>query len=352
MTTPLLIHTHGMEDLDYSSMEPDDLVALNDHATARGTDVVPGIFLARNYIGTWEKVVRRYADLRDELPALAGFSVEGPLLGNLGGVPPRGIWSPNADEWERIADLGRYGLAYIVMAPDGGDLDDRIEGGVTYRDVIDLFYSRGVRLALGHFRHSDPQLSADRTAAAIDYVSRRFGPSPSALLTDHLFNDMPRNFRHVWRTREERAQRASQLAEFLADDWASADLSALLGPVPATLVQAAHDGKLLPFLNFDGDHVDLEICRRTLDFLGSEKIIGITDDTERPFLAGEELHQRSGNGLWYRSDGIVAAGTGSFSRQCENLALIGRGPQDIELLFGTNPRRAIAPLSALSETRG
>lgn len=341
---PVLIHTHGVRELDYSSMGAGDLATVDAHARAGGFDVVPSIFLDRGHIGALEKLIRAYGAQRENLASIAGFSVEGPLLGRSGGVPPRGIWSPNAQEWERIAALGPHGLRYLVMAPDGGDLDDYLEGGVTFRDVLDLFYANGVRVALGHFRHTDPHLSAERTTAAIDYLQRRYGPGPEVILTDHLFNDMPRTFRHVWRTDEDRRNRPEELRRFLAQPWTDDRLDAVLGPVPAALVRAAREDKLLPFLNFDGDHVDLEICRRTLDELGPDRLIGITDDIERADLAGEALHHRPGNDLWYRSDGIVAAGTGVFSRQRANLLRLGYHADTVERLFDRNPRRALRPL--------
>ncbi|MFE4698477.1 hypothetical protein ACFRIC_15530 [Streptomyces sp. NPDC056738] len=341
MTVPLLVHTHGIGGIDFSSMVPSALADVEQHAVRRGVHLVPSVFLERSYIDRFSEVVRAWSADRERFPSVLGFSVEGPLLGRSGGVPPRGIWSPSAEEWERICELGPHGLRYIVMGPDGGDLDDVLEGGVRYRDIVDLCYANGVRIALGHFRHTHPELSAERTRELIDYVHHRYGPSPDVLLTDHLFNDMPRAFRHVWRTPAERAARDGERAAFLAREWHYETLPELLGPVPAALVRAAQDEKLLPFLNFDGDHVDLAICRRTAEFLGTGRIIGITDDTEIPVLAGEALHHREGNHLWYRSDGIVAAGTGFYPRQYANVLGLGLGEDGVRDMFHTNPRRAL-----------
>lgn len=343
---PVLIHTHGIGTIDYSSMSPEELGAVHELAAEGGFDVVPGVFLGRDRISALADVMCAWHENRSSLPAIPGFSVEGPLLGRTGGVPPRGIWSPTAREWERIAALGRYGLRYIVMGPDMGDLDDELDDGLSYRDVIDLFYANGVKIALGHFQHDAPELSAERTRAVIEHVQDRYGPGPEVLLTDHLYNDMPRAFRHVWRTAQERSRRAEQLAPVLAADWDTADLDRLLGPVPATLLRAAREGRLLPFLNFDGDHVDLEVCRRTLEHLGPERVIGITDDTGIPFLAGEELHHREGSGLWYRSDGIVAAGSRGLAAQRRNLAGLTTDDTAFDHLFRRNPRRALTPLGA------
>ncbi|AHH99112.1 hypothetical protein KALB_5751 [Kutzneria albida DSM 43870] len=344
MNGHVLIHTHGIGEIDYSSMGWKELATVERAAAEQDLRILPSVFLARDYLGGFRDVLQHYDDHRAEYPHILGFSVEGPLLGKVGGVPPRGIWSPDPEEWEFIADLGRLGLKYIVIGPDGGDLDDRLVGGVSFRDVMDLFCAADVRLALGHFRHDHPQLSADRTVAVIDYLQERCGPGANVVLTDHLYNDMPRNFQHAWRTGEERARRDGLLAEFLSVEWTDDILDDLLGPVPAAIVRAAKADRIMPFINFDGDHVDLEICRRTLDYLGPHRLIGITDDTERPFMAGEHLQLRAGNGLWYRSDGIVAAGTGYIAKQCENLRRIGYG-HAIESLFRDNQLRATAPLT-------
>lgn len=343
---PILIHTHGIGTIDYSSMLPGELRMVDDLATENGFDVVPGIFLGRDHIPGLMDVMRTWSENRESFPSILGFSVEGPLLGRTGGVPPRGIWSPTAREWESIAALGHLGLRYIVMGPDMGDLDDELDDGLTYRNVIDLCYSNGVKIALGHFQHDAPERSAERTRAVIAHVQDRHGPGPDVLLTDHLYNDMPRAFRHVWRTPEERARRAEQLAPVLAADWESADLDRLLGPVPATLLRAARDGELLPFLNFDGDHVDLAVCRRTVEHLGPERLIGITDDTSVPFLAGEKLHHREGSGLWYRGDGIVAAGSGGLATQRRHVSDIA-DTTAFDHLFRHNPRRALTPVREL-----
>jgi hypothetical protein len=345
MDLPVLIHTHGIRDIDYSAMGVGDLPRIEQFAREDGLLVVPGVFLARDYIPGFRDVVRHFAENREAYPHVLGFSVEGPLLGRLGGVPPRGIWSPTAQEWDQIAELGQHGLKYIVIGPDGGDLDDFLEPGVTFRDVIDRFYGAGVRLALGHFRHDQPRVSAERTQAVIDYVQLRYGPGADVILTDHLFNDMPRNFRHVWRTEKERRTRERELGEFLRTPWTEENLDTVLGEVPACIIKAAMADQVMPFLNFDGDHVDLTICARTLAHMGPQRLIGITDDTELPLLAGEDLSHREGNGLWYRSDGIVAAGTGHIRRQYRNLEAIGYGGA-AGLLFRENQLRALAPLGA------
>jgi N-acetylglucosamine-6-phosphate deacetylase len=343
---PTLIHTHGIGDIDYSNMSVANLERTEELAVKGGLWIVPTIFLARWQLEECERILGHYWSNREQYPHVLGFSIEGPLLGNQSGVPGRGIWSPSIDEWRRIAALGATGLRYIVMGPDADDLDADL-GRMTMRQVVDLFYQHHVRIALGHFQHEHPELSAIRASAMIDYIHSAHGADQSMVLTDHLFNDMPRNFRHVWRAPEERVHRDREIKPVLDADWNVANLELLLGAVPAALLRTAKAGRLLPFLNFDGEHVDLSICAKTVEYLGAENLIGITDDTHVPALAGEDLHHRD-NGLWYREDGIVAAGSSDVSKQMRNLAEIGLTPWDAEQIFSTNPQRALQSFSRFS----
>lgn len=333
---PLLFHVHGIGSFDFSSMTPDDLEGVDELARLRDVDLVPTIFLRREYGPTFRDVLAEFTSGKREgrYGRIAGFGVEGPLLGSSGGVPEAGCWRPNAAEWIELADLGRLGLSYIVMAPDAVEITEELEPGVVFRDVIDAFYLNGVKLALGHFRHDDPGLSARRTERVIDYIQARYGPSPLVVITDHLFNDMPRRFTHAWRSAEEKARREAELEPFLAQEWTAASLPELLGPVPATLLLAAAEGRLTPTLNFDGEHVDLEVCRRTVEFLGSERLIAITDDTESTEMAGESLSRRPGSSLLFRDDGRVAAGSSGTLVQDANLRSLGLGDEQRQNLLG------------------
>ncbi|MFJ9440237.1 hypothetical protein ACIROG_27855, partial [Bacillus mobilis] len=99
-------------------------------------------------------------------------------------------------------------------------------------------------------------------------------------------------------------------------------------------------GKLFPCINFDGYHVDLDIVRKTLDYLGSDKMIVLTDHTEIPTMAREPLVD-DGSLLWRRDDGKVAAGQSGPDRQRQNMASIGLTEQQIDQMFWHNPRNAI-----------
>jgi phosphoheptose isomerase/N-acetylglucosamine-6-phosphate deacetylase len=340
---PVLFHTHGIGEVDFSSMSPGSLHEINDLAAARAAYLVPTIFMRRQYSSQFRQVLIEYATGRTEgmYDRILGFGIEGPLLGSSGGVPQAGCWTPSSAEWVELAELGPLGLSYIVMAPDAMELTDELQPGVLFRDVIDAFYLNGVKLALGHFRHDDPELSACRTERVIDYIQARYGPSPSIVITDHLYNDMPRQFTHAWRTPAERARRDAELKEFFAGDWTISSLSGLLGPVPAALLRAAAEGRLTPTLNFDGEHVDLEICRRTVEFLGCDRLIAITDDTESAEMAGESLSRHQGSTLLFRDDGKVAAGSSGIVVQAENMRSIGIADADLANLLGKVARSVL-----------
>lgn len=346
MTTtnpPVLFHVHGVGAYDFSTLAPEDLLGVQKAAAAAAIAVLPTVYLRRGYLSELRDVLARFAELDDagEVPNVLGFAIEGPLLGPAGGVPRAGIWQPTAREWHEIAELGPLGLRYVVIAPDAVGLDEELDTGITFADLVDAFYRNGVRLALGHFRHDDPDTSARRIDEVLTYVARRWDDSKYAVVTDHLFNDMPRNFIHAFRDGGD-ASRRERFEAFLARPWSRAVLPELLGPVPAALLNAAVDQRLTPCLNFDGEHVALEVCRRTVEYLGRGNLMAMTDSTEVSEMAGEKLHFRDGSRLLYRDDEVVAAGTSGLSRQLANMRSIGIDEGDIESLFVDTPLRVLA----------
>jgi hypothetical protein len=347
-----LYHFHGIGHYDFSELRPADLRAVQAIARERDLEILPTVYLRREALPRLCEVMAAYHELSEagELPNIAGFAVEGPLLGPQGGIPRAGRWYPTAAEWERLSGLGPLGLRYLVMAPDALALDAEVEGGLLFSDLILDFYSNGLRLAVGHFHRSNPERSVERLEAVIEFLHGRYESSPYLILTDHLYNDMPRTFVHAWRTPEERARRAEELRPVLAPDWATADLRDVLGPVPAAVLEAARRRLLIPCLNFDGWHVDLDICRRTVDYLGAGNLIALTDHTEVGEMAGEQLKRTRHNDLWLRSDGLVAAGSLGYEQQRHNMLEIGLTEQEITTIFVTNPRAAIAyrPVRAVS----
>jgi len=333
---PVLFHVHGLGEFDFSSLRPEDLPAIQRAAVDRGVDLVPTIFLRQNWLGACVALIRSYSSAREQFPNILGFAIEGPLLGPSGGTPRSAAWMPTVDEWQTIASLGSLGLRYLVLAPDAMDTRDLVARGCRLIDLIELFSEHDVRIALGHFERSNPERSAERALSLIEAIHDVRGLDRFNVLTDHLYNDMPRNFTHAWRG-EAKVQRAVELEQFLGTSWVPGDLNGLLGPVPSALLEAARGGRLLPCLNFDGYHVDLAICRRTVDFVGADSLIAITDHTETVAMAGEELHPADDSSLWYREDEIVAAGRMDLDWQIKNMRAIELSEREIDLMTNTNP---------------
>lgn len=341
--TAFLYHFHGLGNYDFSAMSPEDLAPLQELAAARDVEILPTIYLRREALTRLRDLVQAYAEMSaaGAVPNIAGFAIEGPLLGPDGGIPRKGKWYPTADEWTRIADLGPLGLRYVVMAPDGAGLDDDLSDGMTFAELLNRFYGNHVRIAMGHFHRNDPDRSAERVRDALEYLHGRYVSSPYLVLTDHLYNDMPRRFVHAWRTNVALARRADQLAAVMGEPWTRENIANLLGPVPSAVLTAALDGLLMPCLNFDGRHVDLAICRRTVDFLGCDRLIALTDHTEINTMAGEALSQDEYSGLRLRDDGAVAAGSSGYELQRANMHSIGLDDTEIHQLFYRNPKAAI-----------
>ncbi|MEW2404611.1 hypothetical protein [Streptomyces sp. NPDC046862] len=342
MSQSFLYHFHGLGQVDFSEMSAADLPRLEALSEERGLEIVPTVYLRRPALAAFEALVRAYDTYRADVPntRIRGFAVEGPMLGPEGGIPRAGVWTPTRAEWQRLAELGRHGLRYIVMAPDAMELEDEIAAGFTFADLLVSFYDNGCRVALGHFHRDAPERSARRMRGVIDFLHGRYESSPYLILTDHLYNDMPRNFRHAYRTAEELALRAEELPEVIGRPWSGEMLAGLLGPVPAEMIQAAAEGKLFPCINFDGYHVDLEVVRQTVEYLGADKMIALTDHTETASMAQEPLAD-DGSLLWRRDDGKVAAGMSGPDRQRKNMESIGLTEQQIEQIFWENPRAAI-----------
>jgi hypothetical protein len=339
-----LYHFHGIGGFDFSSLSPGDLPAVQEAAASRGYGILPTVYLRREGLPRFTEVMREYDLLAraGAVPDIAGFAVEGPLLGPDGGIPRAGRWHPSAQEWASIAALGPLGLRYIVMAPDAMALDERIDGSPTFADLLVRCYDSGLRMAAGHFHRDDPERSARRLREVLDFLHGRYDSSPYLVLTDHLYNDTPRSFTHAWRTPEARARREAELRSTLEPDWEETDLRELLGPVPAQMLAAARQSLLFPCLNFDGYHVDLEICRRTVDYLGADRLIALTDHTETNAMASEPLTRGAHTPLWLRDDGAVAAGSSGYELQRLNILSIGLDERAVRSLFVDNPVAAIS----------
>jgi N-acetylglucosamine-6-phosphate deacetylase len=342
VTKSFLYHFHGLGEVDFSEMSAADLPVLDMLSEERELEILPTVYLRRPALDAFDALVRAYDSYQELVPEtrIRGFAVEGPMLGPEGGIPRAGVWTPTVTEWHQLAALGRYGLRYIVMTPDAMELEDEVAAGFTFADLLVSFYDNGCRIALGHFHRDSPERGARRMRRVIDFLHGRYESSPYLVLTDHLYNDMPCNFRHAYRTADELAQRDEELSAVVSRPWNRKVLAGLLGPVPAEMILAAQERKLFPCINFDGCHVDLEVVRRTVEYLSADKIIALTDHTETASMAQERLVD-DGSLLWRRDDGKVAAGMSGPDRQRENMSYIGLSEQQIGQVFWENPRAAI-----------
>ena len=339
----VLFHTHGLGEFDFSDLSPAELELVNELAKNRNVKICPTVYLTKANIVSFDHLIKRYAVLKAQgkLPHILGFSIEGPVLGSKGGTPTGSVWSPSPQTWKKISEWFEIGLKYIVISPDKLALTEEIGPSFSFADLLLLIYSSGGRIALGHFEGIDPELSVTRLHEVLSLLEEHFQPSEYLVLTDHLFNDMPRSFMHAFRTPQERKQRKQELKKHDENPWTSKNLSDLLGPVPAAMLIAAKDGRLTPALNFDGGHVDLEICRLTMKYLGSRKLIAMTDHSERHTLAGEKLYLNDQTRLLYRDDGVLAASSVPHENQIRNMKSIGLSDDDILDVFTLNPLKAL-----------
>ena len=338
----VLLHTHGLGTFDFSNIEGKDLAEINKLAAKRHAYVCPTIYLTRETASSFGRVLEHFSDGSGKaaFPRILGFGIEGPVLGPRGGTPRGSVWRPNVRQWGELAAWFALGLKYIVISPDAVELDGELDDGFTFADLICLIYESGGRIALGHFSDNcGASESAARVCALLDFVESKFRRSPYLVLTDHLFNDMPRNFRHAFRSDIERTSRERELEPVLRNPWEASTLSDLLGAVPAALLNAARDGRLTPSLNFDGGHVDLEVCRQVVGYLGASRIIAITDHTETSSLAGEAL--TGIEQLLYRGDGVLAASSVSHEAQSINMLGIGLSETEINQAFFATPLAAL-----------
>lgn len=338
----VLFHTHGLGRFDFSTMEGSDLPAINTLAAERQAYVCPTVYLAREMVRPFKRVLERFAEgsSRGEFPRILGFAVEGPVLGPKGGTPTGSVWKPDAQQWAELTSCFALGLKYIVISPDAVALDEELDAGFTFGDLISLVYGSGGRIALGHFSDNVAvSESAGRIGEILAFIEARFRRSPYLVLTDHLFNDMPRSFRHAFRSDADRLSRERELAPVLESPWLPSTLPNLLGAVPAALIDAAREGRLTPSLNFDGGHVDLDVCRQVVRYLGASRVIAITDHTEIVSLAGEAL-TRAGE-LLYRHDGVLAASGVCHEMQRMNMLGIGLSDAEISQAFYATPLAAL-----------
>jgi N-acetylglucosamine-6-phosphate deacetylase len=349
---PVDIHCHGIGGIDFSRLDGLDLRAVNALAAREQVICVPTVFLAPHDLRAFVALVRDFHDLSRAgvLPYVAGFALEGPLLSSSGGTPRTGAWQPTEAEWSELCSCGPLGLRYVVISPDFATPTSALAEQRRRRSTFDLEWAlrelidQGIAPALGHFSKADPHRSADCIEEVLAVNAAH--AYPVHIITDHLYNDMPLAFRHAWRGASELSRRDAEVRIALQTPWDLDGLDEIIGPVPAALIRAAVAGELHVCLNFDGEHVDLAYCRRTLDLIGADAVIAMTDRTDADVLAGEPLHKVPTSSLWYQADEAVAAGTTSLARQIANLRTLGVDDEAVWKVTSRNPRHALG-LSAV-----
>ncbi|MEU7601881.1 hypothetical protein [Streptomyces sp. NPDC041003] len=323
---PVEVHCHGFAGVDFSEFSLLDLELLEEVCAKEGVLSIPTLYLHHHRLGEFVKFMHRYDAMRraGRIPHVVGVALEGPLLSSHGGTPGDTVWAPTRAEWELLAGLGDYGLCYMVLSPDAfspasdfyGQTFDRHPG---FDWIVPLLMGHGVRPALGHFTRTDPNLSAALVKDIVDIAwASEWNGRGARVVTDHLFNDMPLNIRHAFRTTRARAARESTLASYDLPGWSLDTMEQIAGPVPAAIMNEAAAGRIAACINFDGEHVDLAIASRAVNLMGLENSMMMTDRCDSARLGGQDLTQGEENGLWYQEGGIVAAGSQPLAQQMRN----------------------------------
>jgi N-acetylglucosamine-6-phosphate deacetylase len=343
-------HCHGVGDFDLSFPSATDLFQVDKILKLEGIAVVLVFSLPQQELENFEALLETYRAARQkrQITNILGIALEGPVLSLVGGTPESGCWNPTRAQWQRIAALGPKGLVYCVLSPDC-----EVNAGESHPEdigwVARTLSRQGVMPALGHFQKHDPKRSAVAINEMCDGLARSgLGP----VITDHLFNDMPLNFKHCWRTAEERSNRAAELAAILDDEWSVENIEEKLGPVPAAMVRQAWRGNLKVCLNFDGDHVDIDICKKAVELIGAENVILMTDRIAGRKFGGRKLSTRPDNTLLYQDQRIVAGGTQTVVSQLGNMLRAGIGSEAVYRIAFDNPRSLLRGRHADSRAAG
>ncbi len=334
-------HCHGIGRFDFTEIPQIELQEIEQMLASREQQSILTLYLPKPNFYDFLKLMDVFAEEKaaGKLPHIAGIGLEGPLLASHGGTPESGVWMPNKSHWKQLASCGKKGLIYVILSPDwrfdqheqSNSLDTPAHS-VAW--VAETLLEGGVLPAPGHFTKTNPLGSARSLQSIFDVVAD-WGVMPT--ITDHLFNDMPLNFRHVWRGKEEQLKREADLKWISPESWTLDNLGEFLGPVPATMIRNARKGIVKLCQNFDGEHVDLAIVKKAVELAGAENMLLMTDTVESKRLGGQALHLKSDSGLLYQDKGIVAAGTRGAFYQINNMLNMGLTALQIELITDAVP---------------
>lgn len=340
------IHCHGVGRFDFTEIAEIRLQEIEDILSQRCYRSILTLYLPQCDFNAFLDFMDLFA-LGKKIGLyqhIEGVSLEGPLLASHGGTPHKGVWQPTQQQWRQLAKYGKNGLIYVICSPDAvltGIEGDPMSTAPNIAWVTKTLLNGGVLPVAGHFTKNNPIATAQALQSVYDIVAQW---GQGATITDHFYNDMPHNFKHAWRTPQERLKRDEELALLDIDSWSLDNIDEKLGVVPATMIRNAKQGLVKIAMNFDGEHVDLAIAKRTVELVGAENMLMMTDSIESHRLAGRKLHMHKGSTLLYQDEGIVAAGSQGVKRQIENMVKMGLTKHDIDLITH------IVPCSVL-ETR-
>ncbi len=344
-TSPIEIHMHGIGDYDFSEFIKEDLHAINKIAEEKHIFVTATGFLERGKIKQFQDYMRYFKHEKNKgaLKNILGIALEGPLLSTTGGTPQPTTWLPTKKEWGVILNETDGYLKYIVLSPDA-----ILPGGQFYKEldndypslqwIIDKFYENQVMPSLGHFRKDNIEITISSIIQVVEMAKKSENYKPGCILVDHLFNDMPRNFKHTWRTLEEKSKKQEELSSMDIQNWSLDNIDEYLGEVPAILIKLSLRGDITVCLNFDGEHVAIEISKRIGEIMGYDGIIAMTDcASDTNIICGRQLQNVKHNTLLYQEEGIVAAGTTAIDDQIEKMRSVGISEDNIWKMIGFVP---------------
>lgn len=337
-------HCHGVGRFDFTEIQDLDLSEIENILSSRKQHCILTLYLPKPNFEHFLDLMELFHQGKQagKFLHIAGISLEGPLLASHGGTPEEGVWLPTKQHWKEIAACGKKGLIYVVISPDAElapwvkAADPSAPRSVTW--IAETLLEGGVLPAPGHFTKVDPVASAKALQSIFDVV-KAWGHGYT--VTDHLFNDMPRNFKHAWRSPEERTRRDQDIKMLNLDTWNLDNLVEKLGPVPAVMITNARKGYVKICQNCDGEHVDLAIVKKAVELIGAENMLMMTDSIESKRLAGRDLNMKKDSTLLYQDEGIVAAGSQNVLRQIENMLSIGLTLKEVEMITGTVPSNII-----------
>jgi len=346
-------HCHGIGRFDFTDILSLKLQEIEDILVMRKQKVVLTLYLPQPSFESFLELMEIFEQGKKsgKFKQIIGFALEGPLLSSHGGTPEKGVWIPMKQHWKRLAACGKKGLIYVILSPDA-----RCPGSHFYLNlntqaptitwITEILLSGGVLPAPGHFAKTDPAASAKELQSIFDVVAAW---GQGVIITDHLFNDMPLNFKHAWRNKEEKAQRDQAVKQLNLESWHLGNLEEKLGHIPAVMIKNARKGLVKLCQNFDGEHVDLAIVKKAVELTGVENMLMMTDSIESKRLAGCDLTMREGSTLLYQNTGIVAAGTQGVEKQIQNMVTIGLSPQQIKFITNIVPTDIIAQHARLQK---